>query len=340
MAEPPEPDQRSEPTRSPKRSRNDTTSTRLVMISAVLGALLVFTVAAALNWPSEESAQPGLGERPTTTSPPPEFEAPPGTCLNWTEPDATDIREVNCSEPHLFEMTGKSEVWARFGPDAPFPDTEVFNELKTRRCTDVAREYLDGRLDPEGRFEASAFLPSEESWERGDRTLHCALQQPGPAGKLYRFTGKVAELDQSDVYEVGTCLGISGSAVSSLVDCSRPHSVEITGVVDLGEEFSGQHPGTEQQDEYLIDACRQRLEDFAGSADAAENKDLTLYWDNIGQPSWQAGSRRVNCKVAATLGEDEGFAPVTGSVRGEVSISEEPAPTTPPSPGVPATRTR
>ncbi|WP_245560115.1 septum formation family protein [Actinopolyspora halophila] len=346
MAESPEPeqqDQRSDSTHPSegRRARRDSANARLVMISAVLGALLVFTVAAALNWPSSDApGSGGVGEQRTSAAPPPPFEAAAGSCLNWTEPDASDIRKVNCSEPHLFEMTGKSEVWARFGPDAPFPSTEVFNELKTQRCTDVARQYLDDRFDPNGRFEASAFLPSRESWRNGDRTLHCALQQPGPAGKLYRFDDKVGRLDQSDTYEVGTCLGISGTSLSSPVECSEQHSVEIVGVADLSEEFNEGFPPTEDQDKYLITTCQEQLKNYAGSKNAAEDKGLALYWDNLEKQSWQAGSRKVNCKVAAPQEQDDGFSPVTGSVAAEVSVSDQPAPTTSPTPGVPATGTR
>ncbi|SDP93114.1 Septum formation [Actinopolyspora xinjiangensis] len=345
MAEPPEspPPEQSPGAKSSSRGGRDrrgAANARLVMLMAVLGALLVFTVAALLNWPSAEDPAPGLAEQPTTTAEPPEFEAPAGTCLNWTEPDASDISRVDCSEPHLFEMTGTAEVWARFGPDADFPSTEVLNELKSKRCADVARQYLEGGFDPNGRFEVSAFLPSKQSWNSGDRTLYCALQQPGPAGQLYRFTGKVDELDQSDTYEVGTCLGISGSSVSAPVECSQPHSVEMTGLADLSQEFKDGFPPTERQDEFLLTTCQKQLADYAGGKNVAEDKGLSLYWDNLSEESWQAGSRKVNCKVAATLGEDGGFAPVTGSVTGEISISDRPAPETTPRPGVPADGTR
>ncbi|SDK28986.1 Septum formation [Actinopolyspora mzabensis] len=339
MAEPPEsPSEQNSGSTNPSRggrSRQGAANARLVMIMAVIGALLVFTVAALLNWPSAENPPPGLAQQPTTTAPPPDFEAPAGTCLNWTQPDASDISEVPCSEPHLFEMTGTTEVWARFGPDAEFPNTEVFNEIKTKRCSDVARQYLGNGFDPNGRFEVSAFLPSKQSWNDGDRTLHCALQQPGPAGQLYRFTGKVDSLDQSDIYEVGTCLGISGTSVSSPVECSKPHSVEMTGVADLSQKFEGGHPATEKQDEFLLTTCQKQLADYAGGKNVAEDKGLSLYWDNLSKESWQAGSRKVNCKVAATL-DDGGFAPVTGSVTGEISISDQPAPEKTPRPGVPA----
>lgn len=330
------------PARGTKRGKNP--NTRLIMIAAVIGGLLVLIISAVLNWPTaEQNAGVGAsGQQGAAPAPPPVFEAEAGTCLNWTQPDASDIRKVTCAEPHLFEVTGKTEVSSQFGPNAPFPTTEQWQQIKVQRCTEVATKYLAGDFDPNGRFRVGAFTPSAEGWERGDRTLHCGLQQPGPEGKLFRFTGSIKNLDQSDVFDTGTCLGISGTSVSSPVDCSEPHSVEITGVVDLGNKFPDAFPPIPEQDKFLATKCNELTAQYAGSPTAAKDKGLIVYWDNLQRESWDAGSRKVNCKVSAQLPDDGGLAPVTGSIKGEVSVGEEPAPEdpTPVTPGVPATGTR
>lgn len=330
-------------------------NTRLVMISAALGGLLVLVVSAVLNWPTSQdggsssgggsgggSEVGASGKQGAAPAPPPVFEAAVGACLNWTAPDASDIRKVDCSEPHLFEVTGKSDLRPEFGDRAPFPTAERWEQLKKQRCTEVAVRYLDGDFDPNGRFQVGAFTPSRQGWESGDRTLHCGLQQPGRSGKLYRFTGSVKELDQSDVYESGTCLGINGTSVSDPVECSQPHSFEITGVVDLGKEFPEEYPPIEEQDKFLFTRCQELTTKYAGSPKAAEDKGLTVSWDNLTQESWDAGSRKVNCKVGAQLPDEGGLAPVTGSIKGEVTVGTETAPTdpAPAAPGVPATGTR
>jgi hypothetical protein len=68
------------------------------------------------------------------------------------------------------------------------------------------------------------------------------------------------------------------------------------------------------------------------------DKKLTVYWDNLTEESWTAGTRRVNCNLAALLPDRSGFAPVTGSVRGPVTVGETPAPpaSDTPEPGAPA----
>jgi len=71
------------------------------------------------------------------------------------------------------------------------------------------------------------------------------------------------------------------------------------------------------------------------------DKKLTVYWDNITEDSWKAGSRKVNCNLAALLPDRSGFAPVTGSVKGAVSVGDQAAPPAPESstPGAPASST-
>ena len=312
------------------------------MISATIGALLVLVISAVLNWPRETTG-PGFGasgREGASPAPPPVFNAMVGTCLNWTAPDARDISQVDCNQPHLFEVTGKSDLKADFGDRAPFPSTEQWQQLKQRRCTQVSASFV--RFDPNGRFRVGAFTPSEDGWARGDRTLHCGLQQPGPSGKLYRISGSVSKLDQSDTYPVGRCLGINGTAVWDPVDCSRPHSVEITGLVDLSDQFKGGYPKETDQDAFLAIKCAELTAQFTGSPTAPQDKGLVTYWDTLEPESWAAGSRRVNCKVSAQLPDKSGLAPVTGSVKGTVQVGKQPAPrdTSPVEPGVPASGDR
>jgi hypothetical protein len=71
------------------------------------------------------------------------------------------------------------------------------------------------------------------------------------------------------------------------------------------------------------------------------DKKLTVYWDNITEDSWKAGSRKVNCNLAALLPDRSGFAPVTGTVKGAVAVGNQPAAPAPgsPTPRAPASST-
>ena len=72
---------------------------------------------------------------------------------------------------------------------------------------------------------------------------------------------------------------------------------------------------------------------YAGGDNVIGEKKLTVYWDNLTEESWTAGTRRVNCNLAALLPDRSGFAPVTGSV---AAISSR----TPPEPVLTRTRAR
>lgn len=275
----------------------------------------------------EGPAAPEVVELP----PPP---STPGTCLNWTRPDAADTAVVPCAEPHLFEQAGSVAV----ADQAVFPDDNTWRRLVGERCEPLVVEYLDGKLDPDGRFRVGALKPSAAKWEAGDRELRCGLQSASRSGALYPITGKVAEQDQASVFEAGTCLGIDGRTIGDPVDCAGVHAVESVGIIDLSQKFPDGFPAVEDQDEFLQPECTRIANEYAGSPEAIGEKGLTVYWDNLTEESWNAGTRRVNCNLAALLPDRSGFAPVTGSVRGPVTVGAEPAPpaTSAPDPGEPA----
>ncbi|MEN3298785.1 septum formation family protein, partial [Pseudonocardia sp.] len=90
------------------------------------------------------------------------------------------------------------------------------------------------------------------------------------------------------------------------------------------------------QDNFLQPECSRIAGEYAGGQQVITDKKLTVYWDNLTEESWNAGTRRVNCNLAALLPDRSGFAPVTGPVKGSVSVSDQVAPPASGTPGVPA----
>ena len=264
-------------------------------------------------------------------APPP---ATPGTCLTWSRPDASDTSVVDCTQTHLFEQAGTVTL----SDQKDLPDDGRWRQLVRERCDPVVRDYLGGRFDPDGRYRVGALKPSPAKWDQGDRELRCGLQSASRSGALYPMAGKAREQDQSAVHEPGTCLGIDGRTIGDPVDCAGAHAVEAVGVVDLGDKFDDEFPAVDEQDEFLQTACTKLATTYSGGDDVIADKELTVYWDNLTEDSWKAGTRRVNCNLAALLPDRSGFAPVTGSVRGPVTVGDTPAPpqTNTPEPGVPA----
>lgn len=258
--------------------------------------------------------------------------ATPGTCLMWTRPDAADTDVVDCAQPHLFEQAGSVAL----ADDMALPDDRQWRQLVNERCQAVVVEYLGGKFDPDGRYRVGALKPSPSKWADGDRELRCGVQSASRSGALLPLSGRAAESEQAAVQEPGTCLAIDGRTIGDPVDCAGPHAVEAVGVVGLSEKFPDAFPAVGDQDAYLQPQCAKIANEYAGSADAISDKGLTVYWDNITEESWKAGSRKVNCNLAALLPDRSGFAPVTGPVRGDVVVGDEPAPPATPAPSTQA----
>ncbi|MGH4020236.1 MAG: septum formation family protein [Pseudonocardiaceae bacterium] len=314
---------------SPQQRRRSL-STRRIAAGAMLGALaalLIVTIAGGSSG-SNLLAGAGVGDGADTTITPP-FEAPAGACLTWKRPDASDAQRVECAQPHLFEVTGTVDLANQVGRRAAFPADEVWRQLVAERCTPLSARFLAGRFDPFGWFSVGAIKPSAASWGDGDRVLRCGLQVVGRTGALYPTVGAAATHDQSDVHEPATCLGIDGTGVGDPVDCAQPHAVEVVGVVDLRQAFPGDFPDEAAQDGLLSQECMRLAGEFAGRPQIVGEKGLTVFWETLRPESWQAGSRRVDCRLGAFLPDRSGFAPVTGGVRGDVVVGTEPAPPAP-----------
>ena len=310
---------------------------RRVGIGILVGAVLMLTVASVDSLLGAEV--PVLGsfassgvpkvEEPPPLPPPPDT---PGTCLNWTRSDATDTAAVDCARPHLFEQAGRVAL-----ADQPtFPADGAWQKLVADRCTPVVTTYLNGKFDPDGKFRVGALKPSQQRWDGGDKGMRCGLQRASRSGEMFPITGKVAAQDQSAVQPVGTCLAIDGRTVGDPTDCAGPHAVEAVGLVDLGTEFTEDWPAIEDQDKFLQPACTDAANTFAGNDQVIGAKGLTVYWGNLSEESWKAGSRKVNCNIGTLLPDNSGFASITGSVKGNLVVSGQPAAPAPSAPGAPA----
>ncbi|ANY06677.1 septum formation family protein [Pseudonocardia sp. HH130630-07] len=312
---------------------------RRVGVGILVGAFLMFAVATVDSLLGAQvpvlgsfasSGVPTRSEEPPPMPPPPDT---PGTCLTWSRSDATDTKAVDCSQPHLFEQAGRVVL-----TDQPvFPPDAAWQKLVADRCTPVATKYLGEKFDPDGKFRVGALKPSETRWNEGDRGMRCGLQMASRSGSMFPITGKVAAQDQSAVQPVGTCLGIDGRTVGDPIDCASPHAVETVGLVDLGTEFKDAWPSVEDQDKFLQPACTQAANGFAGNDKVIAERKLTVYWGNVAEPSWKAGSRKVNCNIGTLLPDGSGFASITGSVKGNLVVGDQAAPPAPSAPGAPAT---
>nr|WP_232328031.1 septum formation family protein [Kibdelosporangium sp. MJ126-NF4] len=297
-------------------------STRLVMAGAFVGALLVLTMSMVFKWPGagRSSASDNTAANLAAA-----FEAPAGSCLTW-KPDGSDMKPIDCEQPHLFEVTGDVDISGEYNASAPTPNEDAWREIAKQKCTTGATTYLGGKLDPFGKYSVGALKPSEEQWRDGDRKLRCGLQRAAPSGKALVATTKSAKnQDQSDVYDPGTCLALVDKNVGDPVPCDKEHAYEIVGVIDLSVTFKDAYPSEEQQQTALLDQCPKLAGEYSGNLNLADKK-LLLTWDTRKQESWDAGSHRAVCKVGAPLEDKSGLAPISGSIKGVGAPTDTPPP--------------
>ncbi|AZI59834.1 septum formation family protein [Rhodococcus qingshengii] len=310
-----------------------------VAVGAVVAAIATIAISGGLNKDDSSSVSvSGGGPAATGSARDDAFTAAAaGDCLNWTPAtesggDRTDMSKVQCGSEHRFEVAGPLDLsvfpGAEFGPGSRYPGALRFAELRDEHCTPIVMSYLGSKFDPKGKFSVGLMFPSESGWASGERALRCGLQFSTTTGELQPFVGRVADQDQSNVWDVGTCIGINQNLPTDPVDCAKPHAYEVISVIDLGTQFPGAMPSVEDQDRYLEGVCTQASNEYLGSADALRDKTLTLFWDNISLESWLAGSRRVNCSIGKEV-ETGGFAAITGSAKGDILINGA-APVPPP----------
>ncbi|GAA5047084.1 septum formation family protein [Nocardia callitridis] len=257
-----------------------------------------------------------------------------GDCLSWTKPDRSDLVKVNCETQHMFEVAADIDMsrypGKEFGPSSPFPDSLRLTELKEEHCVPAVQQYMGGTFDPRGRYVVGLMYPSADGWQHGDRTLRCGLQWSANAGTP-ATTGSATQHDQSKIYQPGVCLGINQNLPTDPVDCVQEHAVEIVSTIDLGTQFSGGPPSKDDQDRYMQDECQRTASDYLGGPEVIQDKTLTLFFDYLDARSWLAGSRKLDCMVGKGA-DQEGFAPITGSAKGEILINGQ-APVPPPHSG-------
>lgn len=250
-----------------------------------------------------------------------------GNCLTWPEnaPDRPSF--VLCRDDHLFEV-------------AESVDMRRFQEP----CELTVRRYLGTRYDPDGKFTVGVLWPGNaEGPESADRRLLCGLQLLGPNGQPIPFKGMVADLDQSKVWPPGTCLGIDAATnrpTDTPTDCAQPHAAEVTGTVDLGARFPARiPPAASEQEAFISEACAQMTDAYLAPT-PLRSTPLTVQSSTISPVSWSAGSRLVACRIGA-IRNDQSWATLTGSAKGQLAIDGDtapaPKPTATPSPEPTAT---
>jgi Septum formation len=108
-----------------------------------------------------------------------------GTCL------AVAIQEldiVECSEPHLYEVAGQSEVLGR----AEYPTDDEWAMISAELCAPVVAEYTGKPVTASpGEIDAVVLYTPELAWSAGGRGFDCVVLQLGMDGSEVEVTGSL-----------------------------------------------------------------------------------------------------------------------------------------------------
>ncbi|MCB0973985.1 MAG: septum formation family protein [Actinobacteria bacterium] len=99
-----------------------------------------------------------------------------GQCIeSLDEMSLGSVPVVDCGEPHRYEVSATVSV----EEDLSDYDRAELDRLAGARCADAFTEYVG--VDEEILSESSVYLmPSEESWDRGDRRVNCLVASGEP----------------------------------------------------------------------------------------------------------------------------------------------------------------
>jgi predicted heme/steroid binding protein len=264
-----------------------------------------------------------------------------GDCLNWPNkaPDQPSI--VDCKDEHRFEVAGSVDMrsfpGSEYGPNAAAPSPARIQQISQEQCQTSVKRYLGTKFDPNSKFTIGMLWAGQKEWTQpGGRQMLCGLQLPGVKNEQQAFKGHAADLDQSKVWQAGTCLGIETSTNQPTdipIDCAGPHATEVTGAVNVGEKFPGGLPSESDQDAYIKDECTRMTDAFLAPV-VLRSTTLTLIYNTISLPSWTAGSHQVTCSIGATL-SNGGWSTLVGNAKGPLLINGQPPV---PPPDIPAER--
>lgn len=316
------------------RADGSTHRTRLYMVGAFVGALMLLVTSMTLSWPVAVG-RTGSAEDVEAAAKL-ALDSPSGTCLSWRRSDAADMRRIDCAQPHRFEVTSNLDISHLYPAGASAPDMTTWQQIATERCVDGAKAYLGAELDPFGRYAVNALKPTDRQWTDGDRKLRCGLQSTAASGEVLDLTGTARGANQSNVHEPGICFALTGTVIGDPVDCAVAHAFEVVGNSDLTAVFPAEYPTEEAQGEKLVELCAAVAAEYTGGLDLA-SKQLTLFWDTLKAESWATGSRSVDCKVGAKVADGSALAAVTGSVKAvPVTPTSAPPESAPPASGQPS----
>ncbi|GAA3927546.1 DUF4190 domain-containing protein [Streptomyces gulbargensis] len=194
---------------------------------------------------------------------------------------ATDVEIVDCARPHDGEVTGGFKVTGFDG----WPGEPAIDRIAEKRCEALNSAYaLDTWAVPENVW-VYYYLPSEQSWRFGDRTVTCALATEGkPFAGALRSDATVLDADQ--VHFLKTMNPIEAVVLREPerdpdedFAANKAWAGQVLAAVDGARAGLGKHPWPDTARRPVaelgtdLDAAAEQWRELAGAADP------DAYWE-------------------------------------------------------------
>ena len=142
--------------------------------------------AAAPSAAASTSSEPTARPTPTAQAPTPfvEYQDPTdlgvGDCYDPIDDEESDVLLAAairpCDEPHLQEVFGILQLEDPVG--APFPSDRDLENASVDLCDPAFEEYIGEGID-DSQYDYLYYMPSEVTWENGDREVMCVVDDRG-----------------------------------------------------------------------------------------------------------------------------------------------------------------
>ncbi len=312
------------PPRQPRRRARRAVTLGLLLALLVGGGLVVAT----RHHPSATKAtapKPGRSPTPSPSSSEQELldaSLSRGECATWDERVAQPrVAPVLCAASHLFQAVSAGSVTGAVARGA-YPSEATWGRLTQQLCGQSVAGFLGYTPTPLSTVAVGILRPTQHGWARGDRRVHCGVQDgrldgpgsdTGPyAPVLTAFAGDARHLPRWWTPRVGTCTApvadhVQGGTRDETVPCSARHDTEYVGSVVVSART---YPSGDAQSELVGPSCGRVADAYAGRTLPKYGRSYVVGWV-VDRASWAAGDRLFACEVSSY-----GYGTSIGSVRG------------------------
>lgn len=207
----------------------------------------------------------------------------------------SDVELVGCSQEHNGVFFGRATL--DFAADADFPGQEQVGTATSEVCAGLFQTAYDKEADG---FNYRYWRPNETSWDRGDRTVLCAVLDAEPLTEQFdpSLHRPFFELGVGDCFNLGpeeTDESLRLDDQVRVIGCDQLHTGQMIGTGTLDVAATEQYQGEEEVLALAATECGRLFTDFVGISpfESEFRRESPIWYPN--EQGWNEGDRRFAC---------------------------------------------